>query len=47
MKPLVKGIPIGAQDFGRIKSRAYMKKNVFARKVAWVFPAKEEAKHLL
>jgi hypothetical protein len=43
----VKGIPIGAQDFGRIRSPAYMKKSVFARKVAWVFQAEKEAKHFL
>jgi hypothetical protein len=32
MKPLVKGILIGTQDFGRIRSLAYMRKGIFARK---------------
>jgi hypothetical protein len=29
---MVKGIPIGTQDFRRIRSHAYMKKGIFARK---------------
>jgi hypothetical protein len=44
MKPLVKGILVGTQDFGRIRSRAHMKKGISTRKATWVFRIEEEAK---
>lgn len=34
---------IGAQDFRRMRSCAYMKRGVSTRGVSWVFPTKEEA----
>jgi len=44
MKPLMKGILIGTQDFERIRSYAYMKKGVSTRKTTWAFWVEKEVK---